>query len=325
MDTRAHLLSLGWAGPGHSLDSRPHKGKQGLSYDPRHAQNNGIGLVKPLLVSQKKNTFGIGKKAHEPAAGNEWWLKGFEAALGNVGRSDSKGTSGTVTPLDTDGYRGKPAGLYQFFVKGGEIEGTIGKEFAKAKGLEKRKKRKSDTVEGGSDQLAESDRSEKPAFQQKMPKKRKSQDLTQDFETVGAFLEVRDRSEKRQKRGEKAGAFEEFQQAEQFFEARSARRKKSEQKSTSNPDLPVGESPLTKAEYSEQESRRRVKGRSAAKKAAKKTAADPSLREIPDEEYTTNSNSIINSAALTVAEFGLPAVAQAARQTEKGRRNGFVR
>src|SRR5271170_6521479 len=133
MDAQAHLLSLGWAGPGHSLDSRPHKGRRGLAYDPNQVHNTGNGLIKPLLVSQKKNTFGIGKKAHEPAAGNEWWLKGFEVALGNIGKSDGERTSGTATPLDTSGYRGKHAGLYQFFVRGGEIEGTIGGEAAKVK------------------------------------------------------------------------------------------------------------------------------------------------------------------------------------------------
>ena len=68
MNAEAHLISLGWAGPGNALNShiKAHKGRGGL------------GLTKPLLVSQKKNTFGIGKKVHEPASGNDWWLKGFE-------------------------------------------------------------------------------------------------------------------------------------------------------------------------------------------------------------------------------------------------------
>ena len=73
MDAHAHLLSLGWAGPGHSLDSRPllqHKGRHGLAYEPSQRKSTGRGLVKPLLVSQKKNGFGVGKKAYEPAAGN---------------------------------------------------------------------------------------------------------------------------------------------------------------------------------------------------------------------------------------------------------------
>lgn len=146
MDAHAHLLSLGWAGPGHSLDSRPqlqHKGRRGLAYDPSNnnsnsnSNNNGRGLVKPLLVSQKKNSFGVGKRTHEPAAGNEWWLKGFENALSNIGKNNSSGaTSGTATPESpstaVDG--GKHSGLYGFFVKGQQMEGTIRGEMRKQSG-----------------------------------------------------------------------------------------------------------------------------------------------------------------------------------------------
>src|SRR5882757_935536 len=129
MDAHAHLLSLGWAGPGHSLDSKPYqqKGHRGLAYDPAKVGNNGNGLVKPLSISQRKGRFGIGKKAHEPQAGNEWWLKGFENALGNIGKSESERSSGTATPVVNDYTGGKHGGLYSFFVKGQEMEGTIGK------------------------------------------------------------------------------------------------------------------------------------------------------------------------------------------------------
>ena len=145
---------------GHSLDSRPHKGRRGLAYDPKQAQNNGNGLIKPLLMSQKRNTFGIGKKAHEPAAGNEWWLKGFEAALSNVGKSESERTSGTATPElghPANGHSGKHIGLYGFFVKGGEMEGTIGSQEREECTSIRRQKRKSDELDihGGSSGLSE--------------------------------------------------------------------------------------------------------------------------------------------------------------------------
>lgn len=272
MDAHAHLLSLGWAGPGHSLDSRPQKDRRGLAYDPKPSQSNGNGLIKPLLISQKKNTFGIGKKAHEPAAGNEWWLKGFETALSNVGRSESERTSGTATPESgrpANGYTGRHVGLYGFFVKGGEMEGTIGLETETEIVSRRRKKRKSDAL----DSQEESSRSSAGEELQVGTRRRsKSKEGTQEFEQVGAFLQARDKDEMRRHRKQKTEAFEEFQQVGEFFEARSSRRKASPSglhqiyTSESIQDVTVAAT-----EDSEQDRQRRKKERKMrrAEKAAK--------------------------------------------------------
>jgi nucleolar protein TMA23 len=231
MDVHAHLLSLGWAGPGHSLDSRPHpqhKGRRGLAYDPAQNNNNtGRGLVKPLLVSQKKNSFGIGKKSHEPAAGNEWWLKGFENALSNVGKnSGSQATSGTATPESADAatHRGKHIGLYGFFVKGQQMEGTIReKEERQSRG----KKRKSDTFDDEEDGLTSSDVSipDRSILDKKAEPKSESEAST-DFAQISQFLDIRDKDRKRTERRTKAHPAQEFEQIGHLFETGSKSKQK---------------------------------------------------------------------------------------------------
>lgn len=153
MDTASYLKSQGWLGHGYSLDARTEykqKGRRGLAYDPQsHLDSTSDekygarGLVKPLLISQKRNGFGVGKKAHEPPSGNEWWLKGFAAALGNFGKTgserDTSDGSGWSTPVGgRPEYTGKHAGLYKYFVGGGLMEGTI-----------EEKERKQKTADGG--------------------------------------------------------------------------------------------------------------------------------------------------------------------------------
>ena len=261
MDAHAHLLSLGWAGPGHSLDSRPHKGRRGLAYDPKQAQaeSTGTGLIKPLLISQKNNTFGIGQKAHEPAAGNEWWLKGFEAALGNVGKSDSERTSGTATPesrSSASGYKGKHGGLYGRFVKGQQMQGTIGESLDSDR---KALKRKSDTFDEG----AGTPSSGGESVTKRAGKHHRSKQDTTAFEQTAAFLEIRDRDEKRRRKAEKADAVQDFQQMTEYFEARSARRKTNQNGRLGDP----AEDSHAVEEDSEQERRRRKKDRKAAMKA----------------------------------------------------------
>ncbi|KIY01978.1 uncharacterized protein Z520_02116 [Fonsecaea multimorphosa CBS 102226] len=204
MDAHAHLLSLGWAGPGHSLDSRPYKqkGHRGLAYDPAKVGNNGVGLVKPLSISQRKGRFGVGKKAHEPPAGNQWWLKGFENALGNIGKSESERSSGTATPITHDsGGTGKHGGLYTFFVKGQEMEGTIGKV-----GDVKRtsKKRKSGALD---------DREQDGAMVSK------KQEAAAEFEEAGAYFALRDKDEKRYQRLQKQNPVAEFEQVGEYLQA----------------------------------------------------------------------------------------------------------
>lgn len=167
MNASALLTSQGWLGPGHALDTRltdygaqtyKQKGHRGLAYDPS-AQNSstqtsgiatGNGLVRPLLISQRHGLkHGIGKKAHEPASGNEWWLKGFASALANVGKSESERSSavssGTSTPRHgpTNGYVGKHSGLYNYFTSGTVMKGTI--ESAEQQELERKKQEQYET------------------------------------------------------------------------------------------------------------------------------------------------------------------------------------
>lgn len=229
MDAHAHLLSLGWAGPGHSLDSRPHlqhKGRRGLAYDPSRNDNTGRGLVKPLLVSQKKNSFGVGKKAHEPAAGNEWWLKGFETALNNIGkRYGSEATSGTATPEtpsgSRSGYRGKHNGLYGFFVKGQQMEGTMRERASKQSGG---KKRKSDTFDNDEERSVSSSTTTPGSFDSE--ETAPTGEATADFEQINQFPIVRDKDRRRGEITVKADPAQGFEQMGPLFEAASQRTKK---------------------------------------------------------------------------------------------------
>jgi nucleolar protein TMA23 len=269
MNAHAHLLSLGWAGPGHALDSRPNKaykqtGKQGLDYNPKPVTNTGAGLVKPLMISQRKDRFGIGKKdpKHEPASGNEWWLKGFETALGNIGKSDSE-RSGTATPIQAQVNGQKHQGLYGFFIKGQQMEGTIGREL-----LKRSKKRKSDQIGG--------DASNDGAARVLKPK-----ETAEDFTRAAEFITVRDKDEKRRKRAEKAGALEEFQQATQFFEARSGKIERKRRESDLDVDVDDVENAVqlggpVHEEMKEERQERRRKRREA--KAAKKATEAEALK-----------------------------------------------
>ena len=326
MDAHAHLLSLGWAGPGHSLDSRPHKGRRGLAYDPKQSQNNGNGLIKPLLISQKKNTFGIGKKVHEPAAGNEWWLKGFETALSNLGRSESERTSGTATPelgRPANGYTGKHVGLYGFFVKGGEMEGTIGLETETEIVSRRRKKRKSDPLDS-QEESSSSSAGEEPQVGAR--KKRKSTENTQDFEHVGAFLQARDKDERRRHRKQKADAFEEFQQVGEFFEARSSRSKASpgdpNQSYTSESIQDVA---VAAAEDSEQDRQGRKKERKI-RRAEKAAKLAESLQATSDRENALAVQAIKFEDNRHVGKDAQDAkMAKAARKVERKRRKELER
>ncbi|EEQ89816.1 uncharacterized protein BDCG_04936 [Blastomyces dermatitidis ER-3] len=109
MDTHAYLLGQGWSGPGNPLNPNRRPGPHG-----------GLGLTKPILVARKKNTHGLGKQTTHDHT-NQWWLRGFEAALKGVG------DDGSATP-QSDGSGSAASGsseLYRFFVKGEPLEGTI--------------------------------------------------------------------------------------------------------------------------------------------------------------------------------------------------------
>lgn len=220
MDTHSHLLSLGWAGPGHPLGSRrpaPHKGRSGLAYDPSCKQQTndkgssyGNGLINPLLVSRKANTFGIGKKTHEPAAGNDWWLKGFENALQNIGKNGSgevaAATAYSGVNTTANGYRGKHTGLYAYFTRGQKMEGTMTETPTITLGGHKRK---SDTL--GSDDSNDVDSTTSSAAGLKSHKEQRFKSkATEDFERVGQFFDVRDEGRRREGRRMKMSPADEF-------------------------------------------------------------------------------------------------------------------
>ena len=117
MDTAAYLTRHGWQGTGHPL----HPGSRGIK--------------KPLLVSRRSNLFGVGKKKHDAHA-DQWWarafndsLKGFEVGEpGDFGMTSRATAShqGSVDPLSI--REGKWGGLYDAFVKGEGLEGTVSRE-----------------------------------------------------------------------------------------------------------------------------------------------------------------------------------------------------
>ena len=274
MNAHAHLLSLGWAGPGYALDSRPpaykQAGKQGLDYNPKKITNTGAGLVKPLMISHRRDRSGIGKKdpKHEPAAGNEWWLKGFETALGNIGKSDGE-RSGTATSIQMQAYGMKHQGLYGFFVKGQQMEGTIGHDL-----LKKSKKRKSDRISGNT---SSDDEKEAP----------KPKGTIEDFAQAALFMAVRDKDEKRWKRTEKAGALEEFQQATEYFEARSNKKKHKSELEVEGAEVEnavdIG-GPVRKEEKEERRERRRKRRQEKAAKKAPEAEENKSSSAVTQDD-----------------------------------------
>ncbi|MCJ1376334.1 hypothetical protein MMC20_007576 [Loxospora ochrophaea] len=116
MDASALLTRQGWLGRGHSLHP------------------TGRGIKKPLLVSEKSNHLGVGKKQHDAHA-DQWWARAFESSLKdlNVGKDDvtgnmkvSKGGWGELDMMRKGGRRWVGnGGLYGGFVKGEGLTGTI--------------------------------------------------------------------------------------------------------------------------------------------------------------------------------------------------------
>ncbi|KAL8952861.1 MAG: hypothetical protein Q9222_001253 [Ikaeria aurantiellina] len=112
MDPHTYLTRQGWRGAGHALDPKGH------------------GITKPLLVSQKRNSLGVGKKAHNAHA-DQWWSRAFDEtleALNNHGgpkdcsAATMAGHTKSSLPTDNTAMKG---GLYSSFVKGQGLEGTI--------------------------------------------------------------------------------------------------------------------------------------------------------------------------------------------------------
>ncbi|KAJ4397593.1 hypothetical protein N0V93_001826 [Gnomoniopsis smithogilvyi] len=115
MDAHALLTSQGWRGSGHSL----------------HKTDDSIGLARPILVSRKNNSLGIGRKNH--VTSDQWWLNAFDEQLKSLDTSNKTSvvqTKKNTTKLEgllTHGagkYTGANA-LYACFVSGGFLQGTL--------------------------------------------------------------------------------------------------------------------------------------------------------------------------------------------------------
>ncbi|KAL2419605.1 hypothetical protein ABEF95_006531 [Exophiala dermatitidis] len=335
MDAQAHLLSLGWAGPGHSLDSRPYKqkGHRGLAYDPAKVGNNGNGLVKPLLISQRKGRLGIGKKAHEPQAGNQWWLKGFESALGNIGKSESERSSGASTPVaQQHPQSGKHGWLYSFFVKGQDMQGTIGRldDVDQDDGM-RPKKRKSDVLD--------EQQSIKETAVDGSKKKRKRDDSKEkavaEFEQVSTYIALRDKDEKRRRRTERPSPVEEFRQVSEYMEVRSGKKDGKKKKKrhgqsleeahvsegTSTPAVTEGEGDETgrAVETKEERRERRRRRKEEKEKKRKKTASQGDTTTAEDEAVRDGKSKSLGRHK-EADETADDAAAKAARRAERKKR-----
>ena len=80
MDAAAILKGHGWRGSGHSLD------------------NHGRGIVKPLLISNKQDVLGVGKKKPAYNVSDQWWMRAFDESLKELG-SGTKVRQGPMAQL----------------------------------------------------------------------------------------------------------------------------------------------------------------------------------------------------------------------------------
>lgn len=110
MDAHALLTSQGWRGKGHSL----------------HKTNDGIGLAKPLLLSRKADTKGLGAAQHFTS--NQWWMNAFDEQLKGLDTSRDGKVVQTVTTVKINSLAKAALGKYRLdssFVRGGLLQGTI--------------------------------------------------------------------------------------------------------------------------------------------------------------------------------------------------------
>jgi nucleolar protein TMA23 len=145
MDAHALLTSQGWRGTGNSL----------------HPTNNSIGLSKPLLVSQKQNNLGLGKKQHKTS--DMWWMNAFDSSLKGLDTSKEGKVVQTVTSGGLDmvakggaKWVGSKGGLYASFVRGECLSGTITpeEESGGIEALRKKRKRGEDDKESKEERRA---------------------------------------------------------------------------------------------------------------------------------------------------------------------------
>ncbi|KAL8898055.1 MAG: hypothetical protein Q9207_006899 [Kuettlingeria erythrocarpa] len=112
MDTTAYLTRQGWRGSGHAL----------------HPSGNGI--TKPLLLSKKNNTLGVGKKLHDAQA-DQWWSRAFDETLRSINGEmpaklahEGRDAAATRSTFHASKWSGS-GGLYGRFVRGNGLKGTL--------------------------------------------------------------------------------------------------------------------------------------------------------------------------------------------------------
>ena len=136
MDAHALLTSQGWRGTGHSM----------------HPTSDTNGLSRPLLVSQKDNNYGVGRKQHKTS--DMWWMNAFDRSLKGLetdgGKLVQTVTSGGLDMVVKGGARwvgSGSGGLYGSFVKGDSLGGTITPEKSGAEMVERKRRRDGETKE----------------------------------------------------------------------------------------------------------------------------------------------------------------------------------
>ncbi|KAL9000228.1 MAG: hypothetical protein Q9169_001130 [Polycauliona sp. 2 TL-2023] len=164
MNAAAYLTSQGWRGSGHAL----------------HPSGNGIS--KPLLISQKSNTLGVGKKAHDAYA-DQWWARAFDDTLKSLNGQSTTKKSSTTAEAEVVKRAVVPTrwsmggGLYGGFVRGEGLRGTMGaEEKTMADDQPAIKKRR---LDGGRESRAEQDHDS----ERKKSRKRTSRHLPSDTDS----------------------------------------------------------------------------------------------------------------------------------------------
>lgn len=124
MDSAAYLIKHGWLGTGHSLHPKGH------------------GIRKPLLISEKLDLLGVGKKKHDIHA-DQWWARMFDSTLKELQIGTHRTSANPKVLLATssrkhrdDLHHRQPnsagtGSLYGNFVKGESLVGTIEAQAAK--------------------------------------------------------------------------------------------------------------------------------------------------------------------------------------------------
>ncbi|KAJ5247095.1 hypothetical protein N7468_002078 [Penicillium chermesinum] len=192
MDAQAYLMRHGWSGPGNPLNPNQRPGPHG-----------GLGLTKPILVARKANNHGVGKKTTKDAT-NQWWLRGFEDALKDLGQDKPVAAPGNALTSE----------LYRFFVRGEGLAGTMEdndaagsdsrrKEKKDKKEQEKSKsKRKRDADDDG-ERKAKKEKKEEKAARKEEKRRRRKLDVESSGESSGLEKPKESKEERRLRRKQK--------------------------------------------------------------------------------------------------------------------------